>query len=149
MSLLEDIRKDMLEATKSGDTNASSILKMVIASIKNEEINIGKELTDEEVVKLLRREVKKIEDSISQFTTGNRLDLVEKEKSQLEVIEKYLPSLMSEEDIRKVVEAKVSELGVTDMKDMGRVMGVVMKELGDRADGRVVKEVLEGILGNE
>jgi hypothetical protein len=146
MSLLEQIRKDMLTALKSGEKDKSQTLKMVMATIKNAQIESEEELTDEEVEKILRKETKKIEDSIEQYQKMERDDLVEKEKQDLEIIEAYLPELMTEEEISKVVEQKIEQLGATDMRDMGKVMGTVMNELNGRADGNTVKNIVQSML---
>ncbi len=146
MSLLETLRKDMFSATKDGDTDRSDILKMVIAACKNYSIEIGKELEDSEIEKVLRKEEKKVKDSIDQFTKMQREDLVEKEQRQLAVIQSYLPTLMSEEEVLAVVKAKMSELSISGKHDMGRLMGSVMKELNGKADGMLVKSVVESLL---
>ena len=146
MSLLETLRKDMFSATKDGNTTKADILKMVIAAIKNAEIEKGEVLDDKEIVKVLRKEVKKIQDSIAQFTTMGRQDLVDRETKQLEVLQEYLPKQMSEEEIKKVVKAKIAELEAEGMKDFGKVMGVVMKELAEQAEGGMVKDIIESLL---
>lgn len=146
MSLIDQVRKDMFKASKDGRSFESDILKMVIASVKNEEMKQGKDLKDVGVEKILRTETKKIKDSISQYEKMERKDLVEEEKKQLEMLEKYLPELMSEGDIKKVVEAKVSELEISSIKEMGKLMGVVMKELNGKADGGVVRQIVQDIL---
>jgi uncharacterized protein YqeY len=146
MSLLEQIRKDMLTALKSGEKDKSQTLKMVMATIKNAQIESEQELTDEEVEKILRKETKKIGDSIQQYQKMERDDLVEKEKQDLEIIEEYLPELMTEEEISKVVEQKIEQLGATDMRDMGKVMGTVMNELNGKADGNTVKNIVQSKL---
>lgn len=146
MSLLETLRKDMFSATKDGDTDRSDILKMVIAACKNYSIEIGKELEDSEIEKVLRKEEKKVKDSIDQFNKMQREDLVKKEQRQLVVIQSYLPTLMSEEEVLAVVKAKMSELSISGKHDMGRLMGSVMKELNGKADGMLVKSVVESLL---
>ena len=146
MSLEDQIRKDMFKASKEGLSFDIQILKIALASIKNEEIKKGEKLEDTEVEKILRAEVKKIKDSIAQYEQMGRNDLVEEEKKQLTVLEKYLPELMSEEDVRKVIEAKVSELGISSANDMGKLMGIVMKELNGKADGAVVRQIVQEIL---
>lgn len=146
MSLYETIRKDMLKAIKSGEKETSQTLKMAIASIKNAQIEAKKELKESDIVKILRKETKKIEDSIEQYKKMGREDLLEKEQKDLSIIKKYLPELMSEKDISKVVEEKIEQLGATDMKDMGKVMGSVMKELEGKADGNSVKNIVESKL---
>lgn len=146
MSLTDDLRKDMFTFFKEGNTNASDILKMALASIKNAQLAQDNELTEQDIEKILRKEVKKIEDSISQFTQMGRVDLVEKETSQLETIKKYIPELMSEEDIKTIINNKITELNITGMNDMGRLMGAVMKETAGRADGNTVKNLVTQIL---
>ena len=146
MSLTDDLRKDMFTFSKEGNTNASDILKMALASIKNAQLAQDNELTEQDIEKILRKEVKKIEDSISQFTQMGRTDLVEKETSQLEIIRKYIPELMSEEEIKTIINNKITELNITSMNDMGRLMGAVMKETAGKADGNTVKNLVTQIL---
>ncbi|NMC08939.1 GatB/YqeY domain-containing protein [Candidatus Microgenomates bacterium] len=147
MSFLDDVRKDMFLAIKEGNSEKSDILKMVLASAKNYEIEIGKTLEDSDVEKIFRKEVKKVKDSIEQFEKMGREDLLEREKAQLEVLQSYIPELMSEEDVRTFVKGKIQELNVQDKRDMGRLMGAVMKEIGSKADGGVVKSVVDSLLG--
>ena len=143
MSLSEEIRKDMLSALKSGDKDRNQTLKMLLATIKNAQIESEKELTDTEVEKILRKESKKIEDSIEQYQKMDREDLVEKEQKDLETINEYLPELMNENDVEKIVESKIEQLKASDIRDMGKVMGAVMKELEGKADGNTVKNIVQ------
>ena len=146
MSLLETIRKDMIEASKKGDVDSTNILKLAISSIKNEEIAKGSKLSDEEVLKVLRKEESKIKDSIAEFTKMGREDLIARESKQLKVISSYLPKLMSREEIEKVVSKVVADTHVEGLKSIGAVMGIVMKELQGKADGSTVKEVVQEFL---
>ena len=146
MSLLETIRKDMIEASKKGDVDSTNILKLAIASIKNAEIAKGDKLSDEEILKVLRKEESKIKDSIAEFTKMGREDLIARESKQLKVISSYLPKLMSREEIEKVVSKVVADTHVEGLKSMGAVMGIVMKELQGKADGSTVKEVVQEFL---
>lgn len=146
MSLLESLRKDMFEASKVKDTHKVDILKMAMASVKNQEVEVGKSLSDEEVLAILRKESKKVSDSIEQFKIMGRDDLLGKEQYQLEILESYLPQLMSKDDVEKFVREKISEFGTVTENDMGKVMGAVMNELKGKADGRLVKDVVQGIL---
>jgi len=146
MSLTDDLRKDMFAFSKEGNTNASDILKMALASIKNAQIAQESEMTAQDEERILRKEVKKIEDSIAQFTVMGRNDLVEKEKSQLEILQRYLPELMSEEDIKTIINSKIKELNISSMNDMGKLMGAVMKETAGKADGNTVKNLVTQIL---
>ena len=146
MSLLETIKKDMIEASKKGDVDSTNILKLAIASIKNAEIAKGDKLSDEEILKVLRKEESKIKDSIAEFTKMGRKDLIERESRQLKVISSYLPKVMSREEIEKVVSKAVADTHAEGLKSMGAVMGIVMKELDGKADGSVVKEVVQEFL---
>jgi uncharacterized protein YqeY len=146
MSLLEDIRKDMFSASKQSNTVEADILKMVIAVIKNEEISKGEKLTEEEILRVLRRESKKVQDSINEFTKMGRDDLIAREKVQLGVLNRYLPAMLDESKVREVVKGVISKSGAQDMKDMGRVMGMAMKELNGQADGNTVKDIVSELL---
>ena len=136
----------MIEASKKGDVDSTNILKLAIASIKNAEIAKGDKLSDEEILKVLRKEESKIKDSIAEFTKMGRKDLIERESRQLKVISSYLPKLMSREEIEKVVSKTVADTHAEGLKSMGAVMGIVMKELNGKADGSVVKEVVQEFL---
>lgn len=147
MGLIDQIRKDMFEASKEGRSSEAQILKMAIASVKNEEIEKGKDLEDADIEKVLRTEVKKIKDSISQYEQMGRSDLLEEEKEQLGVIERYLPKLMSEEEVKKVVEEKASQMNITSSNEIGKLMGAVMKDLNGKADGALVRQIVQNVLG--
>ena len=136
----------MILATKEKNVSKMDILKMALATLRNEEIAQGKELTDLDVEKVLRKEVKKIEESIEQFSYMGRDDLVKKEKEQLGYLEEYLPELMSEEEVEKIVKGKIEEVGAQGMSDMGKVMGIVMKEISGKADGNLVKQIVQKYL---
>ena len=146
MSLTDSIRKDMFEEVKSGNTVKSDILKLVLADIKNEEIALDKDLTEEEIITVLRRREKKSKDSISEFSKIGRNELVERETEQLQTIQKYLPTLMSEEEITEVVKRIIEEKRVSGVQSMGLVMGMVMKELNGKADGNTVKTIVQSLL---
>lgn len=146
MSISENIRKDMFTASKEGRIDESDILKMALSAIKNAEIEIQKALTDDDIEKILRKETRKITDSIEQYTKMGREDLLNKEKAQLEVLNKYLPKLLTPEEVKEIVKKKVEELGTTSIKDMGRVMGAVMTEVGSKTDGNTVKNIVQEIL---
>ena len=117
MSLIDTLRKDMFGAIKDGLKDESEILKMALASIKNAQVASGEELTDKDVQKILRDQVKKIKEAIEQFEKMQREDLVAKETAQLEVLQSYLPQQMSEDEVRKVVEAKIKELNDQQIPD--------------------------------
>jgi uncharacterized protein len=138
----------MLTAAKEGNSAEADILKVVLSSLKNEKIAKpdGTALTEEEEVKVVFSEAKKIKDSIEQFGKAGREDLAEREKEQLAVVEKYLPEQAGDEDIRKAVKEVIEETGASDMSHMGMVMGASMKKLQGKADGKVVSEVVKDML---
>jgi len=142
MSLIDTFRKDMISATKDGNTDKLDILKLALASMINAQKAASEELKDVDFEKILRKEVNKVKDSIEQFSAIGRMELANREKRQLEVLESYLPKEMSSEDVAKIVKRIISEIKPEGSKDMGRVMGVVMKEVAGRADGNVVKEIV-------
>ena len=146
MSLLEQIRKDMISSLKEGDKERNQTLKMVLATIKNAQLESSEELKDRDIEKILRKETKKIEDSINQYTQMGRDDLVAKEKADLQIINTYLPELMGDDDVKEIVKKKIEELGAKDMRDMGMVMGATMKELDGKADGNTVKNIVQQLL---
>lgn len=144
--ILSKIKKDMFQATKDHDELTKGITQMVLAAAKNLEIDSGEELNDEAVIALIRKEVKKLKDSIEQFTAGDRKDLAEESQKQMDYLSPYLPQLMSAEEIEKVVAQKIEETGAESMRDMGRLMGTVMGELKGKADGGMVKDAVQKLL---
>ncbi|HNW33101.1 GatB/YqeY domain-containing protein [Candidatus Dojkabacteria bacterium] len=142
MSLIDTFRKDMISATKDGNTDKLDILKLALASMINAQKAASEELKDVDFEKILKKEVNKVKDSIEQFSAIGRMELANREKRQLEVLESYLPKEMSSEDVAKIVKRIISEIKPEGSKDMGRVMGVVMKEVAGRADGNIVKEIV-------
>jgi len=136
----------MFEASKNGEVLKADILKMVLAEIRNAAIEIEGDLDEATEVKIIRKEVKKLKDAVSQYKEIDRKDLVEKEETQLKVLEEYLPALMPKKEVEKILKVTVKELGAESMKDMGKVMGVAMKELDGKADGDMVKETVQKLL---
>jgi uncharacterized protein YqeY len=149
MSLLETLRKDMFEARKASDINKANILGIAIASINEFIIETDKELTEEDVISVLRKEEKKLKDALEQYTQNGREDLAKIEKEQLEVISGYLPKLMSEEEIEKFVRSEMSEMDSVAALQLGKVMGSIMAQLKGKADGVVVSRVVKKIFENK
>ena len=148
MSLKQQIISDLTASMKAQDAPRTSTLRMVKAAMMNREIEKGGELDDDEMSKLLRSLVKQRRDSVEQYEKGGRLELADKEKTEIEVIEAYLPQAASPEEIEATVAAAISETGAGSMKDMGRVMKAVQAALaGKNADGRTVSEVVKAKLG--
>lgn len=150
-ALQEKIRTDVTSAMKAKAEPRLTVLRGVLASITNELVSKGRtprdKLTDEEVLTLLRRLVKQRKDSIEQYSKAHREDLADAETEEIKVLETYLPSLMSKDDIRLVVMKKKEELAVTDKAQVGLLMGSVMRELAGKADGNDVKDVVTSLFG--
>jgi len=148
--IVEKIKTDATKAMKERDALRLSVLRGAMADFTNELVAQKKkptdELTDEDALKVLKRLAKQRKDSAEQFANGGRPELAEKEKQELVIIEEYLPQQASEEEIEKVVKAKIEEMDTVDKSGMGQLMGAVMKELGGNADGVKVKEVVEKLL---
>ena len=147
MTLREQIISDMTASMKAQDAPRTSTLRMVKAAMMNRQIEKGGELDDEEMGKLLRSLVKQRRDSVEQYEKGGRQDLADKEKSEIQVIEAYLPQAASPEEIEAAVAAAIAESGASSMKDMGKVMKSVQAALaGKNADGRMVSEIVKSKL---
>lgn len=141
MSILEKIDNDLKQALKNHEELKLSVLRMLKTALKNAEIAKRSELTDEDSLKILNTQSKQRKDAITQYEDGGRSDLADKEKAELEIIESYLPEKMGEDEIREIVRAKVAEAG--EGANFGQVMGMVMKEVGQSADGQVVREIAQ------
>ncbi len=131
----EAVRLDVLRGLLSAFTN-----ELVAKSRKPQEM-----LADDEALAVIMRSVKQRKDSIEQFKKGGREDLVKEEESQLSYLEKYLPTMMERSEVEKIAAAKKEELGITDPTKKGQLMSALMKELKGKADGMVVKEVVDGL----
>ena len=148
MTLKEKIVSDMTAAMKAKDVARTSTLRMVKAAIMNREKDGGDALTDEDVMKLLRSQVKQRRDSVEQYQNAGRQELVEKETAEIAVIEAYLPQAASEAEIEQAVLDAIAETGATSMKDMGTVMKASMAKLaGKNAEGKMVSETVKKKLG--
>ncbi len=147
MTLKDQIIADMTAAMKAKDAERLSTLRMIKAAIMNREKEGGAEITDEDVLKLLRTQVKQRRDSVEQYQKGGRQDLADKEQAEIAVIEGYLPQAASADEINQAVAAAVAETGASSIKDMGAVMKAAMAALaGKNADGKAVSEAVKAKL---
>ncbi len=147
MSLIDTLNQDLKTAMKTGDEPAKRALRGVKAAITRAEKDKGNQpLTDEEIIAVLRKQAKQRQDSIDAYRKAGRQDLVQEEEEELAVIEKYLPQLMSEDEIRTVAQQVIDEVGATSPRDMGKVMGKLMPQLKGKADGRLVNQVVRQLL---
>lgn len=149
MSLQTTIKDGIKDAMKNKDMARLTVLRGLSSAFMNESVNLNRgpqgELTDEEVIAVLMREAKRRKDSIQQYTDGGREDLAADEKTELAVIEEYLPTMMSVDEIRPIAEAKKAELGIDDKSKAGMLTGAIMKDLKGKANGDDVKAVVESL----
>jgi len=150
MALHEDIKSSLKDAMKAKDAVRLRVVRALLTAFMNEMVATGRTpqdtLTDDEVLTVIKRASKQRKDSIEQYETAGRDELAVPEKEELEVLETYLPTLMTQDEIRPIAEAKKAELGAEDKSKMGILIGAIMKELGGKADGGDVKAVVESIL---
>lgn len=144
--LKDQLNGDLKKYLKEKNTVALNSVRSVITEIKNQEVEKGKELSDEEIMKLIKKQVKMREDSIEQFEKAGRIDLVDKEKKELELLKEYLPEELSEEELNKIVEETIKEVEAFSKKDFGKVMKAVMQKVQGRADGKKINETVSKFL---
>lgn len=147
MPLKEQILEDTKTAMKAKEADKVSTLRFLQAAIKNKEIEVRpNELTDDDVLSVLRKSVKQRQDSIEQYKAANRADLADKEQAELTIIESYLPKQLSADVIEKFVKEAIAETGAKSMKDMSGVMKVVMAKTQGAADNKIVSEIVKKTL---
>ena len=146
MHLKERLMEDMKDSMKKGEQVRLSAIRMVRAGIKNKEIELGRELKDEDVVGVITSAIKQRKDSYTQFLNGNRMDLAEKEKKEIEVLSIYLPEQIGEDEIKKRLKEIISGTGAATSKDIGKVMKILMPELKGKADGNLVNKIAREML---
>jgi len=144
--IFEKISKDYIQAMKARDSLRIGVLSYIKSVIKYREIENRekeKELTDDDVVDVISKEIRKREESIEMYKNGEREDLVHKEEEELKILKEYLPAQMREEEIRKTVVQIIEKLGATGEKDFGKVMKEVMIEIKGKANGALIKKIVE------
>lgn len=150
MKLHEEIKSSLKEAMKAKEAVRLRVVRALLTAFMNEMVATGRTpqdtLADDEVLSVIKRASKQRKDSIEQYEAAGRNELAIPEKEELEVLETYLPTLMTQDEIRPIAEAKKEELGVEDKSKMGVLIGAIMKELGGKADGGDVKVVVESLL---
>jgi len=147
MSIENDIKDNLITAMKAKDKISLDVLRGLKAVIMNYKIEKGiEELTDTDAIKLIKSEVKKRKDSIESYTEGKRDDLVQKEKKELEILQRYLPEQISEEELKIIIKNKISEMGEVTQKDFGKLMPVLIKETGGKADNAQISKLLKEML---
>lgn len=144
--LRKKILSEIKVAMKSGDTVKRDTLRMLDSMIKNVEIEKKKRktgLSEEEIQEVIARAIKQRKDAINQYSAGDRSDLAQKEKDEIKILSVFAPRLLSEKEIKEIVEKAIVEIGATSSAELGQVMGAVMKRVKNRADGQIVRKIVQ------
>ena len=139
----ERLVQEMKEAMKSNDKLRLSTIRMIRSTVKNKEIELRKPLDDGEIQKAIQGMVRKGEESVEQFKLGGRMDLVEKESKEIEILKSFLPQALTREEILKIIDETIEETQSTSLKDIGKLMKSVMPKLQGKADGKLVNQLVK------
>jgi uncharacterized protein YqeY len=148
MAIKEQLRSDMADAMRAGDNEKRDTLRLLLAAIKQVEIDEQTTLDDADVQNVLTKQAKQRRESIAEYDAAGRQEQADHEKVELEIIDSYLPQTMSRQEVEKIAGQAVADLGASSPKDMGRVMGRLMPQVKGKADGSMVSEVVRELLQN-
>jgi uncharacterized protein YqeY len=146
MTLREKINEDVKNAMKAKDTKTRDALRLLTSAFKQIEVDERKELTDEDVIKIIQSQVKRRHDSATQYKDAARDDLMQIELDEIAIYTTYLPAQMSDDELASSLRDIISKVGASTMKDMGKVMGMASKELAGKADGKRINECVKALL---
>jgi len=146
MKLLEKIINEMYLSMKSGDKIKSNALRTLVAKLKDQQIKLRKEISDEETLKVIKTLVKQRKESSEIFSKAGRTELAEKENLEISILKKYLPEMISDDEIRILVKNIVNEIGAKDLSDIGKVMPLVMQKGKGQVDGKLANSILRELL---
>lgn len=146
MNLRETINQDVKNAMKAKDTKTRDALRLLTSAFKQIEVDERKELSDEDVVKIIQTQVKRRNDAASQYKDAGRDDLMQIELDEIAVYTPYLPVQLSDDELSSALQEIISKTGASTMKDMGKVMGMASKELAGKADGKRINECVKALL---
>lgn len=146
MSLKEQISNDIKTAMKEKNAPLRDALRLLTSAMKQIEVDERKELSDEDIIKIIQKQVKQRNDAMTQYRDAGREDLYEKEASEAAIFETYLPKQLSDDELESAIRAIISQVGAESMKDIGKVMGAASKTLGAQADGKRINECAKKIL---
>lgn len=149
MNLKETIDRDYIEAYKAQDTDKVSILRMVKSAVKNAEIANKADLADEDVVRVLKRELNQRQEALLEYEKAGRNESVETEKSAIELLKSYLPAEIEEAELKTIIKDTITETGASSMADLGKTIGAVMKKVQGKADGGKVSALTKEILSQK
>ncbi|MEI3508791.1 MAG: GatB/YqeY domain-containing protein [Bacilli bacterium] len=143
------ILEDLKTAMKNQDKETLSVIRMIKGAIQMEELNTKRELTDDEVIGIVSKQIKTRKEFIAEFEKGNRNDLIEQTESEIKILEKYLPEQLSEDEMLKIIDQAFNEVQPESMKDMGKLMGIITPKVKGRYDmGEISKIIKNKINGN-
>lgn len=148
MTILERLNSDMKEAMKAKDSFSLSVIRMAKGAIQLEAINKKKELSDDDMVSVISKQIKMRKDSIEEFEKGNRKDLIEQNLKEIEILNKYMPEQLSNEEINKIIDEAFELIKPTSMKDMGKIMGEINPKIKGKADMSYVSSTIKEKLNN-
>lgn len=146
MNLLDRLTVDMKEAMKNKEKQRLSVIRMVKSALQNEAIKLQKELTEDEALTVLNRELKQRKDSLHEFEKANREDLAEKVREEVVILKAYMPEQLSEEEVTEIVKQTIQEVGASSKADMGKVMGAIMPKVKGKTDGSVINRLVQQYL---
>ena len=144
--MLDQIQNDMKAALKNGEKVKANTLRLLISKLKNKAIEVGSSLDDKQILQVIQKTAKQHKESIKMYKDGNREDLVTQEQAELDIVEKYLPSMMDENEVTAIVKSIIKETGATTMADFGKVMPQVMKKGAGKIDGSMAQAILKSKL---
>ncbi|BCD62233.1 MULTISPECIES: GatB/YqeY domain-containing protein [Nitratiruptor] len=148
MSLKEQLQNDLKKAMKEKDTFTRDTIRFLMSAIKQVEVDTRKELSDADIIKIIQKSVKQREEAANQYKEGGREDLYEKEMQEAEILKRYLPKQLSDEELEEELKKIIEEVGASSLKDMGKVMGVATKKLAGVADGKRINQTVKKLLGS-
>ena len=140
--MVEKLNKDMIEAMKAGEKERLTVIRMVKAALKQEEIDHKKEVNDDLLIDVVNKQIKMRKDSITEFEKGGRQDLIDATQSEIDILMKYLPEQLSHEEVVKIIDEIFEEVKPESMKDMGKVMGPAQAKLKGKADMKEVSTII-------
>ncbi|HON59417.1 MAG TPA: GatB/YqeY domain-containing protein [Smithella sp.] len=146
MDINTKLQEEMIAAAKSKDKIRLSVIRLMKTALHNKEISLMRPLQEAEVLQVIASMIKQRRDSIEQFAKGGRTDLVEKEEAELKILQEFMPAQMSEEDLDRLIQEAIREAGAVSVKDMGKVMKILMPKIAGQADGKVVGEKVKAFL---
>lgn len=146
MTILEDLRAKLKDSMIAKDETRTGVLRMLVSAVKNFEVEKMKPVTEEEFDAIVKKQMKEHEEAINDFEKGNRPELAKAEKDELEILKSFARPELSDDEVEKFISLKIKEMNLSTSKDMGKLMGIAMKELKGKVSGDRVKAIAEKLL---